>query len=64
MKTPTKIAMSKTIRVTEQGAVEIRQIDFIGYLENLDEDIGVLKIDIEGAEVDLLESLFCDICST
>ena len=44
--------------VTEQGAVEIRQIDFIGYLENLDEDIGVLKIDIEGAEVDLLESLF------
>ena len=44
--------------VTEDGAVEVRQIDFIGYLEELDEDIGVLKIDIEGAEVDLLESLF------
>ena len=44
--------------VTEEGAVEVRQIDFIGYLEDLDEDIGVLKMDIEGAEVDLLESLF------
>ena len=45
-------------KITEENAVEVRQIDFIRYLENLDEDIGVLKIDIEGAEVDLLESLF------
>ena len=37
---------------------EVRQIDFIRYLEDLDEDIGVLKIDIEGAEVELLEALF------
>ena len=44
--------------VTENGAVEVRQLDFIHYLETLDEDIGVLKIDIEGAEVDLLEALF------
>ena len=44
--------------VTQEGAIEVRQIDFIGYLENLDEDIGVLKMDIEGAEVDLLEALF------
>ena len=44
--------------VTQEGAIEVRQIDFIGYLEDLDEDIGVLKMDIEGAEVDLLESLF------
>ncbi len=27
-------------------------------MEALDEDIGILKIDIEGAEVDLLEVLF------
>ena len=44
--------------ITEQDAVEVRQIDFIRYIENLDEEVGVLKIDIEGAEVDLLESLF------
>ena len=38
-------------------AVEVRQVDFIRYLENLNEEIGVLKIDIEGAEVDRLEAL-------
>ena len=43
--------------LTEEDAVEVRQIDFIRYIEGLDEEIGVLKIDIEGAEVDLLESL-------
>ena len=44
--------------VVEDGAIEVRQVDFVSYLEDLDEDIGVLKIDIEGAEVDLLEALF------
>ena len=43
---------------TKENAVEVRQIDFIRYLEGLDEDIGILKIDIEGAEVELLECLF------
>ena len=43
--------------VTSEGAVEVRQVDFIRYLENLNEEIGILKIDIEGAEVDLLEAL-------
>ncbi|MDE0330628.1 MAG: FkbM family methyltransferase [Nitrospinae bacterium] len=43
--------------LTEEDAVEVRQIDFIRYLEALCEEIGVIKIDIEGAEVDLLESL-------
>ena len=41
----------------EEDAVEVRQIDFIRYIEGLDEEVGVLKIDIEGAEVDLLESM-------
>ena len=41
-----------------EGEFEVRQIDFIRYLEDLDEDIGILKIDIEGAEVALLEALF------
>lgn len=44
--------------VIEEGAVEVQQVDFIGYLEDLDEDIGLLKMDIEGAEVALLEALF------
>ena len=44
--------------VAERNAVVVRQIDFIRYLEDLDKEIGILKIDIEGAEVDLLEALF------
>ena len=51
------IVASKS-NVAQEGAIEVRQIDFMGYLENLDDDIGVLKIDIEGAEVELLEALF------
>ncbi len=49
--------ITNKINVSEEGAVEVRQIDFIGYLERLNEDIGVIKVDIEGAEVDLLEAL-------
>ena len=44
--------------ISEEGAIEIQQVDFIRYLENLNEDIGLLKMDIEGAEVDILEALF------
>ena len=44
--------------VTTKEAVEVQQVDFVAYLENLGEDIGVLKIDIEGAEVELLEAMF------
>ena len=44
--------------VSEENSIEVRQINFVSYLENLDEDIGILKIDIEGAEVELLEALF------
>lgn len=49
--------ISSKTNVAEQEAVEVRQIDFIAYLERLNEDIGTLKMDIEGAEVDLLEAL-------
>ena len=50
--------VSDKSNVTPEGAVEVRQVDFLRYLEELGEDVGVLKIDIEGAEVDLLEALF------
>ena len=45
-------------KLSEDGAIEIQQVDLITYLEDLNEDIGLLKMDIEGAEVDLLEALF------
>ena len=50
--------ISSKSNIREEGAIEIQQVDFIRYLENLNEDIGLLKMDIEGAEVDLLEALF------
>ena len=60
---PTFYSVSSSViaskrNVSEEKAVEVRQINFISYLENLDEDIGILKVDIEGAEVELLEALF------
>ncbi len=60
---PTFYSISSSVivnkrNVSKEKAIEVRQINFISYLENLDEDIGILKIDIEGAEVELLEALF------
>lgn len=55
-------SLSTTI-VSEKGnmpveaSTTVRQVDFIRYARELDEEIGVLKIDIEGAEVPLLEAL-------
>lgn len=46
--------------VAQTNPVEVRQIDFIRFLRELDRDVGVLKIDIEGAEVDLLERLLTE----
>ena len=40
------------------NTVEVEQVDFARYLEALDREIGVLKMDIEGAEVEILEALF------
>ncbi|SIS85538.1 methyltransferase, FkbM family [Roseivivax lentus] len=37
--------------------IDVRVVDFLAFARGLDRDIGVLKIDIEGAEVDLLEAL-------
>ncbi len=44
--------------VASEAVFEIKQVDFVRYLEDLDDDVGILKIDIEGAEVALLEALF------
>jgi FkbM family methyltransferase len=56
-------SLSSTI-VTEkdnmpvEASHSVRQVDFLRYIRELDSDIGFLKIDIEGAEVPLLEALF------
>ena len=50
------IISSKTNVATENSVV-VKKIDFIRYLQHLDEHVGILKVDIEGAEVDLLEAL-------
>jgi len=44
--------------IARESAIVVRQVDFIRYLENIDDDIGILKVDIEGAETSLLEILF------
>ena len=50
--------MSRKFNVANSDQmIEVRSIDFVNYLIDLDEDIGVIKMDIEGAEVDLLEAL-------
>jgi FkbM family methyltransferase len=46
--------------INSSDAHVVKQIDFVRFLRELDEEIGVLKIDIEGAEVELLEALFND----
>ena len=50
--------IASKINVVDDTSIAVHQVDFIRYLEELDEDIGVLKIDIEGAELELLEALF------
>lgn len=40
--------------------IDVRVIDFAAFLRDLNRDIAVLKIDIEGAEVPLLEHLLDD----
>ena len=41
----------------EGDSVDVNQVDFIRYIEDLDKDIGMIKMDIEGMELELLEAL-------
>ncbi|MBN1588526.1 MAG: FkbM family methyltransferase [Pirellulales bacterium] len=45
------------INVSEANYVEVEQIDFVSFLESLGRPVRLLKIDIEGAEVPLLENM-------
>lgn len=53
--------LSTSRRLDRDSALEVPLVDFVRYLEELEamgEPIGILKIDIEGAEIELLEALF------
>lgn len=40
-----------------ENAIEVEVVDFVAFLESLDRDIRLIKMDIEGSEWDLLEAL-------
>ena len=50
--------MAQKRNIDISNAIDVRVIDFPAFLESLDADIAVIKMDIEGAEVPLLEALF------
>jgi FkbM family methyltransferase len=50
--------MAQKRNIDTSNAIDVRVIDFPAFLESLDADIAVIKMDIEGAEVPLLEALF------
>lgn len=50
--------MAQKKNIDTSAAIEVSVIDFPAFLERLDTDIAVIKMDIEGAEVPLLEALF------
>lgn len=44
-------------KVIDTSSFDVRQVDFVAFLAELNDEIGIVKIDIEGAEVDVLEAL-------
>lgn len=50
------------INVSKHHFVEVEQIDFIEFFRGLNRPVQLLKIDIEGAEVPLLEQLIAEDC--
>jgi FkbM family methyltransferase len=50
--------VEEKINVSADNFISVPQIDLIRYIEAIQGDIGILKIDIEGAEVEILEKLF------
>lgn len=51
----------KNLPTSSNQAVEVTLVDFVEYLDGLSPnvDIGVVKMDIEGEELDILEALLC-----
>lgn len=49
--------VSGKLNIDNMAFISVQECDFIRFLQELDADIAVIKIDIEGAEVELLEKL-------
>ncbi|MDJ0826263.1 MAG: FkbM family methyltransferase [Rhodobacter sp.] len=43
--------------VSTDDSIEVQVVDFVQFLRDLDREVALIKIDIEGAEVELLEAL-------
>ena len=41
----------KILHLDTDGAVAVRRVDFVKYLESLDSRVGILKIDIKGRRI-------------
>lgn len=56
-----RTAMSSIVRqdsgMSDENAVPVEVVDIVAYLTDLDRDIRILKMDIEGAEWDVMEAL-------
>lgn len=50
--------MAQKRNIDTASAVDVKVIDFPSFLEGMEGEIAVIKMDIEGAEVPLLEALF------
>lgn len=58
MNSQSSSVVSDKSNISRNDYFEVPQVDVIEFMRNLDQDVGVLKVDIEGAEVDLFEKLF------
>lgn len=58
MNSQSSSVVSDKFNISLEDYFEVPQVDVIAFMRGLDQDIGVLKVDIEGAEVDLFEKLF------
>jgi len=47
-------------RIDHQDSVRVSKVNFLGFLAGLDANAAIVKMDIEGAEVELLEALLDD----
>lgn len=52
------LSFKKNVR--EDKSVDVEIIDLVAFIRDLNQPVGVLKIDIEGAEVELLERIIAD----
>jgi len=46
--------------VSDQYKVEVQAVDLIAFIKNLDKKVAILKMDVEGAEIKILERLIAE----